>query len=886
MKKLFSLLFLLAGTVVGLSAQQLLPFQNTRFSPEVRAADLCSRLTLEEKVSLMMSDSKPVERLGIPGYNWWSECLHGAARAGMATVFPQSISMAASWDDELVEKVFDIASTEQRIKFILARQKNPMETPRYSGLCAWTPNINIFRDPRWGRGQETYGEDPWLTMKMGYSVVRGLQGRTEGARKLLADLGYYTPGTYPYDKLHACLKHYAIHSGPEYERHKFNVTDISLRDQAETYLYAFERLVRTTDVKEVMCAYNAIEGKPCCGQDTYLQGILRDEWGYKELVVSDCGAVRDFFNGEGTHNIFPGDGAAASANAVLAGTDVNCGASYAKLPEAVRRGAITEAQIDVAVRRLLKARFELGELDDFDLNPWNRIPADSLATAYSNSVALRIARESMTLLQNNGNTLPFRPGAGKVYAVVGPNADDSTTMWANYNGTPSHTVTVLEGIRRIVGPEDKVIFQKGSEWCVGEVFDSRFSRCWNEGGKGFTATYWNNLRQEGKPVAVTQMSTPWQLCTSGNTVFCPGVQLENFSARYTTVYHADKTERIELSMFVCGQGTAVIGTDTLSGFRTGHGPRNYIKAFRVEAGKDYPITIFFAYTIPDAQCNLDLGVKVQETPESLITKTAEADAYIYVGGISPRLEGEEMKVNFEGFKGGDRTDIELPRVQRETLRALHATGKPVVLVNMSGSAIALEPETQSCDAILQAWYGGQEGGTAVAEVLFGRYNPGGKLPVTFYHSVNDLPHFNDYHFVGHTYRYFKGEPLWAFGYGLSYTTFRFGTAKMPKTFGISDRFDITVPVTNTGKTDGDEVVQVYIRRADDEAGPTKTLRGFKRVRVAAGQTINVSIPMDVIAFRTFNDATGRLDTRAGKYYVWVGNSSREQDLKRYEITCR
>lgn len=880
-----SVLTLCLGAATYLSAQQLLPYQNTQFSPEVRANDLCSRLTLQEKVGLMMNDSKPVKRLGIAGYNWWSECLHGAARSGLATVFPQSVAMAASWDDALVEKVFDIASTEQRIKFIQARRKNPMETPRYSGLCAWTPNINIFRDPRWGRGQETYGEDPWLTMKMGYSVVQGLQGRTEGARQLLANLGYYTPGSYPYDKLHACLKHYAIHSGPEYERHKFNVTDISLRDQAETYLYAFERLVRTTDVKEVMCAYNAIDGKPCCGQDTYLQGILRDEWGYRELVVSDCGAVRDFFNGEGTHNIFPGDAAAASANAVLAGTDVNCGSSYNALPEAVKRGAITEAQIDVAVKRLLKARFELGEMDDMELNPWNRIPDDSLATAYSNTVARQIARESMTLLQNNNGVLPFKAGEGKTYAVVGPNANDSMTMWANYYGTPSHTVTVLDGIRRMVGPNDKVIWQKGSEWCVGEVFDSRFARCWNEGGKGFTATYWNNTKYEGEPVASMQMQTPWQLCTSGDIVFCPGVKLQDFSAKYTTVYHADRTETVELSMFVCGQGTAVIAGDTLSGYRTGHGAREYVKTFKTEAGKDYPITVFFAFCIPDAQCNLDLGVKVKETPESLIAKTAEADAYIYVGGISPHLEGEEMKVNFEGFKGGDRTDIELPRIQRETLRALRATGKPVVLVNMSGSAIGLQPETETCDAILQAWYGGQEGGTAVAEVLFGRYNPGGKLPLTFYRSVGDLPHFNDYNFEGHTYRYFRGEPLWAFGYGLSYTTFRFGTARMPKRFTKSDRFDITVPVTNSGRTDGDEVVQVYIRRADDEAGPIRTLRGFKRVHIPAGKTVNVSIPMDEIAFRTFNDNTGRLDTRPGRYIVWVGNSSREQDLRRYEITC-
>ena len=480
------------------SAQQVLPYQDPALSPAERANDLLGRLTLEQKVKLMQNDSPAIPELGIHNFNWWSEALHGAARSGTATVFPQAIGMAASFDDELLADVFDIASTEQRIKYIQARRKDDVK--RYAGTAVWTPNINIFRDPRWGRGQETYGEDPYLTMRMGYAAVQGLQGQTPAARRQFDALRAAHPeasAAYRHDKLHACLKHYAVHSGPEYERHKFDARDISLRDLAETYLYAFERLVRTTDVKEVMCAYNAFEGKPCCGSDQLLTQILRREWGYKNLVVSDCSAIRDFYNGPKTHNLFPGDAAQSSANAVLSGTDLECGSSYGALPEAVHRGAISEADLDVSVRRILTARFEMGDMDDLDAVAWNHIPESELATPASAAVAYRMALESMVLLQNRDGVLPLATGRGKTYAVVGPNASDSLTLWGNYCGTPRRTVTVLDGIRALLGPDDRLIYRRASEWVAREVFESRYGQLSTPEGPGFDVAYWNNSRRRG-----------------------------------------------------------------------------------------------------------------------------------------------------------------------------------------------------------------------------------------------------------------------------------------------------------------------------------------------------------------------------------------------------
>jgi len=698
-----------------LQAAALLPYQNKSLTPEARAEDLVSRLSLEQKVSLMMNSSPAVEEFGIQSYNWWSEALHGAARAGTATVFPQAIGMAASWDDALLEKVFDVASTEQRIKFVTGRKEGLEDW--YHGLTVWTPNINIFRDPRWGRGQETYGEDPYLTSRMGTAVVRGLQG---------------VPDSDGYDKLHACLKHYAVHSGPESSRHRFDASSVSWRDLQETYLYAFERIIKTTDVQEVMCAYNAFEGQPCCSSDKLLVRYLRDEWKYKGIVVSDCGAINDFYMSYG-HKTHP-DGAAASAAAVRAGTDLECGNSYRHLIEAVQAGQLKESDIDVSLKRLFVARFRLGEMDPIDEVSWNKYSKDLLDCKNHRDLALTMARETMTLLHNPSGILPLKKSGLKI-GVAGANAADSTVLFGNYNGFPRYAVTPLQGIQKKIG-------------------DCTWFR----------------------------------------------------------------------------------GTDLV--------------------------------TVDDSTTNAQIS--------QMLKQFADCDIVIYVGGLSPRLEGEEMKVPYEGFLGGDRTTIELPSVQRRALQALHDAGKKVIFVCMSGSAVALSNETSSCDAILQAWYPGEEGGTAIADVLFGEISPSGKLPVTFYASDADLPDFEDYDMDGRTYRYFTGKPLWPFGFGLSYTTFEYGKASITKE-------GLKVTVRNTGSFDADEVLQMYVKRTDDTQGPRMALRGFARKHIKAGQKLTFVIPFDSETFRSFDPATGEYSSRPGSFEIMYGPDSGNLQTIKYNF---
>ena len=708
---------LLFGALMS-ACQQKLPYQNTSLPPEERAADLVQRLTLEEKVSLMQNNSSAVPRLGIKPYNWWNEALHGVARNGRATVFPQAIGMGAAFNDSLLHVVFTAVSDEARAKNHIARRDSSYKI--YQGLTFWTPNINIFRDPRWGRGQETYGEDPYLTSQLGMAVVRGLQG----------------PEDSQYDKAHACAKHYAVHSGPEWNRHSFNAENIDPRDLWETYLPAFKDLVQKADVKEVMCAYNRFEGSPCCNSDRLLMQILRDEWGYEGLVVSDCGAIYDFFE-EGRHGTHK-DKADASSAAVLSGTDLECGDAYKSLVDAVRQGKIKEKELDRSVARLLKARFELGEMDE--TTPWDAIPDSVVNCRIHQALALRMARESMTLLQNKNNLLPLK--AGMTVALVGPNANDSVMQWGNYNGFPSHTVTLLEALRKRLS-EEQLIYVPGALYA-----------------EGFVPKHKKDEMEQTKP--------------------------------------------------------------------------------------------------------LDAA--------SLLKQVGRADVVVFAGGISPLLEGEEMKVDVQGFKGGDRTDIELPAIQRQLLKALKVAGKKVVFVNFSGSAVGLESETQTCDAILQAWYPGEAGGTAVADVLYGDYNPAGRLPVTFYKNVSQLPDYEDYSMKGRTYRYFEGTPLFPFGHGLSYTTFVYGKAE------VKDGC-LLVPVTNTGRMDGDEVVQLYLNRPDDAGGPRKTLRAFKRVHIPAGATRTVSLPLTEETFNWWDTATNTVHPLKGSYKLLYGGSSDDRTLQ-------
>lgn len=860
-EKLFYLLPLLALASCGEPS-----YKDASLSPERRAELLVKELTLEEKAHLMMDGSRSVERLGIKPYNWWNEALHGVARAGLATVFPQPIGMAASFNPEMVYEVFNAVSDEARAKNTYYASQDSRE--RYQGLTMWTPTVNIYRDPRWGRGIETYGEDPYLTSRMGVMVVKGLQGPADGK----------------YDKLHACAKHFAVHSGPEWNRHSFNAENIKPRDLYETYLPPFEALVKEGKVEEVMCAYNRFEGDPCCGSDRLLMQILRGEWGFDGIVVSDCGAIADFYNDRG-HHTHP-DAESASAAAVISGTDLECGSSYKALIESVKKGLISEETVDTSVKRLMKARFALGEMDEPEKVSWTKIPFSVVASAAHDSLALNMARESMTLLMNKDNFLPLKRG-GLTVAVMGPNANDSVMQWGNYNGMPAHTVTILDGVRNLLGTDDKLIYEQGCPWVERTLIQSVFSQCKSDKGPGFTARYWNNLKREGEPVTTTQVTTPFRFCTSGATVFAPGVNLTDFSATYNSAFIPKESGEIVLEVYCYGSGRLRVNGEEVKSFSNKHGARKSTHAMKVQAGKSYNLELDFEYLRSDAQLNFDLGFKKDVDIRKSVERVKDADIVIFASGISPSLEGEEMGVNLPGFKKGDRTDIELPAVQRELIDALHRAGKKIILVNCSGSPIGLEPETQKCEAILQAWYPGQQGGKAVAEVLFGDYNPAGKLPVTFYRNVSQLPDFEDYNMTGRTYRYMQDVPLFPFGYGLSYTTFGYGKTVLDKNeLTAGQSLKLTVPVTNTGKRNGEEVVQVYLRKQGDAEGPIKTLRAFKRVSIPAGKTVNVEFDLKDKELEWWDDQSNTVRVCPGNYDIMVGGSSKEEDLQRTTIAIK
>ena len=746
-------LALALGLAAALSAlAQPYPYQNKNLPPEQRAADLLGRLTLEEKASLTMHASPAIPRLGIKQYNWWSEALHGIARNGSATVFPQPIGMASSFDERLIEEVFTAASDEARVKYLETKDNVKV----YQGLTFWTPNINIFRDPRWGRGMETYGEDPFLTGRLGMAVVRGLQG----------------PEDSPVRKTHACAKHYAVHSGLESNRHRFDAV-VSERDLRETYLPAFKDLVTKAHVQEVMTAYNRFRGEPCAASSYLVDQILRKEWGYQGMVVSDCWAIPDFFE-KGRHG-FTDSPAKAAALAVHNGLDVECGSTFVNIPAAVEQGLLDVADLDRNLRRILTERFRLGEMDGS--SPWDDLDPAIVEGPEHRALSLKMARESLVLLQNNG-ILPLRPG--QKVAVIGPNADDAEMMWGNYNPVPKSTVTLLD------------------------AFKARDPQIVNFRGCGIIgAEYMPENNPDDRMAQLMNLSNE---------------ELEEVAKQYA----------INI---------------------------NDVKAYARRT------KLLHDSFLPKLDAN------------DVLQRLEGIDVVVFAGGISPRLEGEEMPVQLPGFSGGDRTDLELPAVQRDLLKVLHAAGKKVILVNFSGCAIGLVPETESCDAILQAWYPGQEGGTAIVEALYGEFNPSGKLPVTFYRSVDQLPEVEDYNMEGHTYRYFRGSPLFPFGFGLSYTDFHFGAAKVQN--GV-----LEFTVRNTGKRNGTEVVQLYVRKPGDVGGPNKTLRAFQRVTVMAGASATVRIPLDDEVFTWWSESAQNMVPVHGEYELLYGSSSADADLKK------
>ena len=850
--------------VLSLTAQTTLPYQNPKLTVSERVEDLLSRLTLEEKASLMMNGSPAIERLGIPQWDWWSEALHGVGRNGLSTTFPSCVGMACSFDELLLERIYQAVSDEARAKNT-ERRRQGKAVGKYSGLSFWTPTINIFRDPRWGRGQESYGEDPFMNAQMGLRVVRGLQGVSQLTKE------------HPYYKLHACAKHFAVHSGPEKTRHHFNIEDLPARDLWETYLPAFKTLVREGGVQQVMCAYQRFEGDPCCGSTRLLQQILREDWGFKGLVVSDCGAISDFYR-KGRHEVSK-DAKAAASKGVLSGTDVECGGVYKNLPDAVRRGDISEEQINLSVRRLLKGRFELGNFDSDELVEWTSIPASVINSKEHRDLALQMAREQMVLLKNN-NLLPLRKDT-KVM-VMGPNAADSLVMWGIYYGQPGHTVTALEGIQAKVG---KVGYAKACDITQMQENESIFGLIKADDGRpGMKAQYWNNTRMEGKTAAETRHTNPIQLDNGGNTTFAAGVELTNFTARYHGAFTATQTEELTM-VFSNDDGMRIIvNGDTLHNrWRTD--PLNYrTQKMKVEKGRKYDVQVDYMQLEGGATLNFDIQRKRQTTVEEAVKRARQADVVIFVGGISPNLEREEASVSEPGFDKGDRTSIELPQVQRDIIKALHEAGKKVILVNCSGSAVALEQEQkETCDVIVQAWYAGEQGGNAIADVIYGDYNPSGKLSVTFYKDDSQLPPFDDYRMTGRTYRYFRGEPLYPCGYGLSYTTFCVSNRRLEVVDGV---VTAKATVTNTGGRDGAEVVQVYIRRPADTDGPAKTLRGYQRVELKAGESRQVSIALPKDRFELWDAQTNTMRLLRDRYEVMIGTSSQDKDLQVQEVVFR
>ena len=839
------------------------PFWDTSLTYAERVENLISLLTPEEKVGLMMNKSVSIDRLDIPSYNWWSEACHGVRQDGY-TVFPQPIGMAAAFNAELMYDVFSAVSDEARANWnrsdhnVFGVAMGATYYPGNPELTFWCPNVNIFRDPRWGRGQETCGEDPYLNAVLGVETVKGMQGN---------DPKYF--------KTHACAKHYAVHSGPEPLRHTFNAS-VSMRDLWETYLPAFKALVKKGNVREVMCAYNRYEGVPCCTSDRLLVDILRRKWGYQSIVLTDCDAINNFYN-RGQHETHP-DPLSASVDAVLNGTDLECGKVFMVLTEALQRGLIKEQTLDEHLRKTLYGRFELGMFDPADMNPWHNYGPEMISSEKNHQLAVRIARESLVLLKNHGALLPLSKDVKNI-AVLGPNADNTSMMNGNYGGTPTkeHTHSLLEGIKAAV-PNANVIYRQACELTNEYSITNHLADLNN--GRGAEVEFYNNNDLDGQPDKTGYYNT-LNFSTFGAWGFAEGISTERLSVRikgtYKSTFTGDMNYNISSDngylLKVNGQVVeqAEGGTQRMGFMRR----EVQYKTFPVEEGKTYDIEVEYRRGTGNfAMLRAELCERRLADFTDLARELREVDAIIIIGGITAQMEGE----------GGDKADIELPRVQQRLVRAMHATGRPVVFVNCSGSAIAFASVDDQIDALLQAWYPGQGGAQAVADVLFGNYNPGGKLPVTFYASTDDLPDFQDYSMDNRTYRYFRGTPQYAFGYGLSYTSFSVGKAKLSKTtMKTGGKVTLTVPVTNTGRMEGTEVVQVYVKALDYKDAPIKSLRGFKKLYLKPGETQKAVITLDGEAFEYYDPSIDELSTRTGRYQIMYGTSSRDEDLQIIEM---
>ena len=833
-------------------------FEDSNLNFETRVNDLVGRLTLEEKVSQMLNSSPAIPRLNIPAYDWWNETLHGVARTPFkTTVYPQAIAMAATFDKNSLYKMADYSALEGRAIYnkAIALGRN---NERYVGLTYWTPNINIFRDPRWGRGQETYGEDPFLTAALGNSFVEGLQGDDP-----------------KYLKAAACAKHYAVHSGPEPLRHTFDV-DVTPYELWDTYLPAFKKLVTQSKVAGVMCAYNAFRTQPCCASDLLMNDILRNEWKFDGYVTSDCWAIDDFFKNHKTHP----DAASAAADAVFHGTDIDCGTdAYKALVQAVKTGKISEEQIDISVKRLFMIRFRLGMFDPVSMVKYAQTPESVLESKEHGAHALKMAQQSMVLLKNENHTLPLHKKLKKI-VVLGPNADNSIAILGNYNGTPSTLTTVLQGIKDKVGKDTEVLYEKAVNFTNDTllVYSDLKTQYNFEGKQGFKAEYFNNKDLSGQPEGTRMESEINNLWQEGEMVI-KNIKANNFSARYTTNFTALQDGNITFELNADdGYRFLVDGTEVLNAWTKN---RWGGQTFVLKTTKDKNYNIVVEYWQGEGKGNVALHTgNYQKTDfNALVNRFKDADAFVFVGGISPQLEGEEMKVNYPGFTGGDRTSILLPEIQTELMKALQNTGKPVVFVMMTGSAIAIPWEAANVPAIVNAWYGGQAAGTAVSDLLFGDYNPAGRLPITFYKGDSDLPDFVDYKMDNRTYRYFKGTAQYGFGYGLSFSTFKYDQLKMPAKTAVGKDILVAVRVTNTSKIAGEEVVQLYVINQDLKIkAPLKSLKGFERIYLKSGESkiVNFTLSPEDLSYVT---AEGSSKQFKGEVKIAIGGHQPQEPNK-------
>jgi beta-glucosidase len=851
------------------SAQPPAPLYKDSAAPmEKRVDDLVSRMTLAEKVSQLMSDAAPIDRLGVPGYNWWNECLHGVARAGRATVFPEAIGMAATWDTDLLLHVSTAISDEARAKhheFVRRGKRNI-----YQGLTFWTPNINLFRDPRWGRGMETYGEDPYLTGRMAVAFIKGLEG--DDAKYL---------------KTIATAKHFAVHSGPESSRHTFDAR-VPDEELYESYLPHFEMAIKEAHAYSVMCAYNRVDGLPACANPRLLEDILRQQWGFTGYVVSDCAAIGDVYL---QHKTSPNANEGVAA-ALKAGTDLNCGVEYENLLPAVRAGVLAEADIDRSVRRLFLARFKLGMFDPTAMVKYARIPYSVNDSKAHADLALETARKSVVLLKNENRALPLSKSL-KTIAVIGPNADELDSLLGNYNGEPSAPVTPLEGIRRKL-PNTKVLYARGSPHAAAlpafqVIPASALSTAVTGGQPGLTAAYYNAANFDGKlhrPRELTYPSSgqmtgeiprdPQPLFTRVDREINfrwwdgaprPDMHDDDFGVRWTGFLTAPVTGEYQIGATGLNGFEVYMDGKQIFQYNNIHHRQYVYESVRLEAGKAYPIRVDFHEFVGDADIQLVWSGPANPADSDVESVVRQSDAVVLVMGLSPRLEGEEMRVPVPGFSGGDRVSIGIPRVQEDLIQKVAGMGKPTVLVLLNGSSVAVNWAQEHIPAIVELWYPGQAGGAALADVLFGDYNPAGRLPVTFYQSADRLPAFTDYGMKGRTYRYFTGQPLYPFGHGLSYTTFSYRGLSLPQETKTGDEVKVAVEVQNTGKLAGEEVVQLYLKSG--KPGPIRSLAGFQRVSLKTGERKTVRFTLLPRQLSTVA-AGGRHIAEAGTFEIWVG----------------